>query len=226
MAIIEPVKQDPANPDSIKKNSSALRFWHWANTIVISGLLITVLINSTILDDRNNQSFLKTELQKGGTILSAKQAQTLAHAQSDEVWGIHVYFGYFLAALFVFRLVMELFQPKSQRFFIRVKEAYQQYFVIKQNTYLAKHDLVVKVIYMAFYLLLTIMVVTGLILAFEDELVSLKPIRHSIKQVHGFCMYLVLAFIVVHIAGVILAERDRSPGIVSDMINGGNQDQA
>lgn len=225
MAIIEPVKQDPANPNLIKKNSSALRFWHWANTIVISGLLITVLINSTILDDRNNQSFLKNELQKGGTTLSAKQAQTLAHAQSDEVWGIHVYFGYFLAALFLFRLIMEFFQPKGQRFFIRVKEAYQQYFVIKQNKYLAGHDLTVKIIYLAFYLLLTIMVVTGLILAFEDQLTALKPIRHSIKEVHGFCMYLVLAFIIVHLVGVILAERDRSPGIVSDMIHGGNQDQ-
>lgn len=225
MAIIEPVKQDPANPAQIKKNSAALRLWHWANTIIISGLLITVLINSTILDDRNNQSFLKTELQKGGTILNAKQAQTLAHAQSDEVWGIHVYFGYFLAALFVFRLIIEFFQPKNQRFFIRLKEAYQQYFVIKQNKYLAKHDLTVKIIYLAFYLLLTIMVITGLTLAFEDQLTALKPIRHSIKEVHGFCMYLVLAFITVHLVGVVLAERNRSPGIVSDMIHGGNQGQ-
>jgi Ni/Fe-hydrogenase 1 B-type cytochrome subunit len=226
MAIIEPVKQDPANPALIKKNSAALRFWHWANTIIISGLLITVLINATILDDRSNQSFLKTELQKGGTILNAKQAQTLAHAQSDEVWGIHAYFGYFLAALFVFRLILEFFQPKEQRFFMRIKEAYQQYFVIKQNQYLAKHDFVVRIIYLGFYLLLLVMVVTGLTLAFEDELAALKPIRHAIKEVHGFCMYLVLAFVAVHLVGVILAERDRSPGIVSDMINGGNKDKA
>jgi cytochrome b len=66
------------------------------------------------------------------------------------------------------------------------------------------------------------MVVTGLFLAFEDALVAYKSIRHSVKEVHGFCMYLVLAFIIVHLAGVFLAERkEESSGLVSDMINGG-----
>jgi cytochrome b len=36
-------------------------------------------------------------------------------------------------------------------------------------------------------------------------------------------MYLILAFIVVHLAGVFLAERKDSKGIVSDMINGGGE---
>ena len=221
MAIIEPVKQDPANPAIGKKISAGLRFWHWANAIVISGSLITVLINSTFLDDRSNQSFLKTELQKGGTILNDQQARSLAHAQSDEVWGIHTYFGYFLAAMFVFRLVMEFFQPKDQRFFMRLKEVYRQYFVLKQNTYVTKHDLAVKIIYLVFYGLLAIMAITGLALAFEDELALSRQLHHNIKEIHGFTMYLILAFIAVHLIGVYLAERSRSPGIVSDMINGG-----
>ena len=45
--------------------------------------------------------------------------------------------------------------------------------------------------------------------------------RHDVKEVHGFIMYLIIAFIVVHIAGVLLAERKNSKGITSDMINGG-----
>ncbi len=225
MAIIEPVKQEPQNPEIVKKNSAALRFWHWSNAIIISGLLITVLINSTFLDDRSNQSFLQTELQKGGTILNEQQARSLAHAQSDEVWGIHIYFGYFLAAMFVFRLAMEFFQPKDQRFFVRLKEVYRQYFVLKQNTYLAKHDLAVKIIYLVFYGLLAIMVITGLSLAFEDELALPRTLHHNIKEIHGFTMYLILAFIAAHLIGVYLAERSRSPGIVSDMINGGKPGQ-
>lgn len=226
MAIIEPVKQDPANPATGKKISAGLRFWHWANALVITGLLVTVLINSTVLDDRSNQSFLKTQLQKDGTILTGQQARSLAHAQSDEVWGIHVYFGYFLAALFVFRLILGFFQPKEQRFFTQLKIVYQKYFVLKQNTYLAKHDLAVKIIYLLFYVMLTVMVTTGLSLAFEDELTLSRPLHHTIKEIHGFTMYLVLAFIAVHLIGVYLAERSRSPGIVSDMINGGRSDQS
>jgi Ni,Fe-hydrogenase I cytochrome b subunit len=39
-------------------------------------------------------------------------------------------------------------------------------------------------------------------------------------------MYLILAFIVVHLAGVFLAEiRKDSKGIVSDMINGGGGEE-
>jgi len=53
------------------------------------------------------------------------------------------------------------------------------------------------------------MAVTGLSLAFEDRLTFLKPIKNDIKEVHGFCMYLIIAFIIVHIAGVFLAERKK-----------------
>jgi cytochrome b len=35
-------------------------------------------------------------------------------------------------------------------------------------------------------------------------------------------MYLIIAFILVHLAGVFLAERKDEKGLVSDMINGGN----
>ena len=157
-------------------------------------------------------------------MLNPDQARSVAHAQSDEVWGIHTYLGYFLAAFFVFRLVLEFFRPQPQRFFTQLKEAYRQYFDLKQNRYLARHDLAVKIIYLLFYTMLTVMVLTGLSLAFEDELALPRALHHTIKEVHGFTMYLILAFIAVHVVGVILAERDRSPGIVSDMINGGRQD--
>jgi Ni/Fe-hydrogenase 1 B-type cytochrome subunit len=66
------------------------------------------------------------------------------------------------------------------------------------------------------------MALTGLCLAFEDDVPLLKSI-HAFRQIHAFTMYLILAFIVVHIAGVLLAERKDSGGIVSDMINGGKQ---
>ncbi len=65
------------------------------------------------------------------------------------------------------------------------------------------------------------MAVTGLTLAFKKDLAIPRNIAHTIQDVHGFCMYLVLAFIAVHVIGVFLAERKESKGIVSDMINGG-----
>lgn len=223
MTVIEPTRTDVANPQQIKRYSSSLRFWHWANMIVISGSLITVLINATLLDKGNTTPLIKSELQNGGATVTDKQVGNVSHALSDSVWEIHTYFGYTLAALFLFRLILEFFQLADQKFIRKMKSAYLQFQTTKKQREIARHELAVKVIYAAFYLLLLIMVVTGLFLAFEDLLAPYKAIRHSVKEVHSFCMYLVLAFIAVHLIGVFLAERKDSKGIVSDMINGGRE---
>ncbi len=222
MAIIEPVRKDVSNPSRIKKNSSSIRFWHWANVIVISGSLITVLINATILDDRPTATFIKNGLQKSGASITADQARSVAHALSDSVWDVHIYFGYCLAALFAFRLLLEFFQLADQKFMRNLNLAYAQFKKTKKDRETARHELTVKIIYSIFYVLLLMMVITGLCLAFEG-ITFLKPFRHSIREVHGFGMYMILAFIVLHLAGVFLAERKDSKGIVSDMINGGGE---
>lgn len=221
MAIIEPPRRDVQHPEKLKSYSSSLRFWHWMNTIVISGSLITVLINSTVTDDRATSDLMKSELQKSGAMITSEQARSAAHALSDSVWGVHIYFGYALTALLLFRLLLEFFQITDQKFIRKIKSAYRQYALIKKNREIARHELAVKTAYALFYGVLTVMVVTGLFLAFEDALVAYKSIRHTVKDVHGFCMYLVIAFIIVHIAGVYLAERKEGKGLVSDMINGG-----
>ncbi|EHQ25611.1 cytochrome b/b6 domain-containing protein [Mucilaginibacter paludis] len=223
MAIIEPTRVDVQHPQRIKKHSATLRFWHWANTIVITGSLITVLINSTITNKRQTAALIKSELQNAGATISDQQSSAAAHALGDKTWEVHTYFGYVLAALFLFRLILEFFQLADQKFIRKLKSAWLQFNAVKKEREIARHELTVKLIYSAFYLLLLVMVVTGLFLAFEDALAGFKSIRHSVKEVHGFCMYLVLAFIAVHLAGVFLAERKTGSGIVSDMINGGNQ---
>jgi Ni/Fe-hydrogenase 1 B-type cytochrome subunit len=223
MATIEPVRKDVEHPHQIKKFSASLRLWHWLNMIVISGSLVTVLINATLTDRPAMSSLLKSEFQKNGANVNADQASSVANVLEDQVWGIHIYFGYGLAALLLFRLILEFFQLADQKFIRKIKSAYAQFKTTKRNR-IARHEFTVKLIYSAFYILLVIMVVTGLFLAFEDLMAPFKSIRRSVKSVHGFCMYLILAFIVVHVAGVFLAERKKEgKGIVSDMINGGSK---
>ncbi|RZJ90319.1 MAG: cytochrome b/b6 domain-containing protein [Chryseobacterium sp.] len=222
MAIIEPINQEVAANKKGKKYPSSTRFWHWLNFIIISGSLLTVLINSTLFD-RVQRNFVRSELMNAGATVSDKQAGAVTHGLEDQVWGIHSYFGYVLAALFLFRLIAEFFMPPSQKLFPKLRKAYQAYFILKKERKAAKHELVVKGLYIIFYLLLLIMVITGLLLAFEDYTGIPQNINHTIKEIHGFCMYLILAFIVIHLAGVFLAERKVGKGIVSDMINGGER---
>jgi Ni/Fe-hydrogenase 1 B-type cytochrome subunit len=222
MAIIEPVREDIQHHNQIKKNSAALRLWHWANAIVISGSLLTVLANSIITNQHKMAAIMQNKLQQKGAAITPAQAKFVAHAVSDSVWDIHRYFGYGLAVLLLFRLILEFFQVADQKFIRTFKSAYRQFTITKKNRQAALHEFTVKGIYLMFYALLIIMVITGLSLAFDDDIAALKPIHHTVKSVHGFCMYLILGFIVLHLGGVFLAERKKEgKGIVSDMINGG-----
>ena len=223
MTVIEPSFKDIDYPSPKKKYSSPLRLWHWLSAIVITGSLLTVLADSTITNGRKNAAIIKTELSNNKVVVNSDQARSAAHEIGDQVWALHTYLGYVLAALLLFRLIVEIFQPGDQRLIRKIKSAYH-YYRSKQNMQLARHEFVVKTLYAVFYLLLIIMAITGLCLAFEDDVALLKKI-HAIREIHGFCMYLILAFIVVHLAGVFLAERKDSPGIVSDMINGGKEDR-
>lgn len=224
MTSIEPLRQDVENPNRLKRYSAGLRFWHWSNTIVITGSLLTVLLNSTLLDPRSNAEFVLSELQHAGAVVSAKQAGSVSHGLEEKVWELHIYFGYFLAALFLFRIVLEIVQRRDHKFLAGLKRAWNQFSFAANDNKPARHELTVKVLYLVFYLALTILTLTGLTLVFRNELGIPRDIGHSIKEVHGFCMYVVLGFIALHIAGVLLAERKDSKGIVSDMLNGGVQE--
>lgn len=202
----------------IKKYNLKIRVWHWLSALVIMGSLITVLINSTLLD-RSQSSFVQKELQDAGVILTTKQARAATHGLEDQIWGIHIYFGYALAALFLFRLISEFFLPKPSKLSNSIKELFRNY--REKKSIFDRHKLAVKVLYLVFYLILFVIVCTGLTMAFQDDLGISNNFAHNIKEIHGFCMYLVLGFIVLHIGGVILAENREDKGIVSAMINGG-----
>ncbi len=156
MAIIEPVHKDITNNSTVKTNSFSLRLWHWLNVIIISGSLITVLINSTITDKQNITSLVKEKIKdtKG---IDNDLSRSVAGALEDRVWAIHVYFGYCLAALLVFRLLLEFFQLADQKFIRKLKDAGEKYRKIKKDRQEALHALTVNITYGIFYALLVIM---------------------------------------------------------------------
>ena len=222
MAVIEPNRRDIQHTGQIKKYSASIRLWHWLNALVISGSLLTVLLNSTLLKTRRNAALIKDQLKEAGATVTDDQARHAAHELSDKVWALHTYIGYGLVALVVFRLLLEFFQVADQRFLRGLKITYQKYKSIQQNREQLRHDFWVKTLYATFYLMLIIQAFTGLCLAFEDDVPALKAI-HAFRKIHSFTMYLILIFIVLHVAGVFLAERKGRKGIVSDMINGGQE---
>ena len=221
MTLIEPIKQELSPTPHQKKYSSGLRLWHWLSAMIISGSLLTVLADSTITNGHTNAGVIQKSFAEKNVTISQDQARSAAHEIGDRVWQLHTYFGYVLIALFIFRLALEFSHRADQKLIRKLKSAYAQ--LKGEPNKQAKHDLVVKFLYLIFYMLLGIMAITGLCMAFEDDVPALKI--HALREIHSFCMYLIIAFIIVHLAGVFLAERNNAKGIVSDMINGGSVEQ-
>jgi Ni/Fe-hydrogenase 1 B-type cytochrome subunit len=203
-----------------KKYSSSIRLWHWLNAIVITGSLLTVLINSTVMKAWTNASLVADKLKEKGVEISEDQARSVAFALSDKVWAVHTYLGYALTGLFLFRIILEFFELADQKLIRRIKAAKQSFLSRQEDRISSRNEMLIKTLYAIFYILLMIMVVTGLCLAFRDNVPTLRKM-HFIKEIHGFTMYLIIGFILVHIAGVVVGERKRHKGVVSDMINGG-----
>jgi len=203
----------------IKKYSYHIRLWHWLNAIIIFGLLITVSLNATLFSVNEQTAYIREMLKNTGATVSTTQARAVAHGMEDKVWNIHTYFGYVLAVLFLYRICYEFFTKSSTSFVENLQDTWKLYLTKKVKS--TRHEFTIKIVYLFFYVLLLVMVLTGLSISFDDELGAAKAYRHELKEIHGFCMYLMLGFISLHLIGVFLAERKDKKGIVSAMINGG-----
>jgi cytochrome b561 len=117
--------------------------------------------------------------------------------------------GYFFAFLVVSRYL--LFATKSGR---------QNYVNYKEKTL---HKKGVSSTYIAIYGFATALAISGLGIKFNGKLDLSEEMVHTIKEIHEFAFYAMLALVIAHIAGVIIAELRDEKGIVSDMINGGTQ---
>jgi Ni/Fe-hydrogenase 1 B-type cytochrome subunit len=205
------------SPEAPTKDYRApLRVWHWGNALLVSAQLITILFQKAIVKSKS----AVTELQSSGKEVSVPQARELAHIISERIWAWHIYFGWTLVALWVFRLGLQLSGPSELRFSARLLEILRRYRLAPPaDKGKAGKILFAKTTYALFYLFITIMVATGLILIFED--VSwLKSIHHLAEETHNVTMYLIIGFIALHVVGVVWAEMKEDHGLISRMVGG------
>jgi len=216
-------KNISANPETspfLQQHSASLRIWHWLTFLFITGSIVTVLINSTLLSPRDNIKLVQEQLSKKGVTVTNEQAFAVSHEYEDKMWDIHKYFGFGLAILFLSRVVIEFTQPDEEKLRNRLKKAIALSKIKDSRSAEYKHYMRVKQSYLLFFVLLFLMVLTGLGMAFGRDLGISREIHGGIKNVHAFVQYLIYGFIVLHLGGVILAENSRMRGIVSGMIHG------
>ena len=194
---------------------ASIRIWHWLVFLLFTASITTVLLNKTMFKTKDNISMVKEQVQKDGGVITDKQARNVAHEYSDKLWDLHKFIGFGLSFLMLWRIVAELTISSEKKLRSRILKATRLTPDVKEK----KHYLMVQLSYTIFYLLFILMVLTGLVLAFED-VEWLKPIHHTAKEIHEFLQYTFYAFILIHIGGVIRADLTQYSGIVSRMING------
>jgi len=217
------LQQAPPLAATQRKNSAALRFWHWTSALLIFGLLITILFQFVIVKAKEAGSLFQTTLQKSNITLTTQQARSLTHIISERIWDWHIYLGIGLSVMLLFRIITEFRQPATQKFSFKLAQVRKLFREVGADSSDYRHSIFVKYSYLTFYTMLVVMVLTGLCLVYADDVAFLRPLEHSIKEVHNFTMYLIMAFTALHLIGVVRAELTTDKGIVSDMINGGEQ---
>jgi len=191
------------------KWSLNFRIWHWLHAIVVLGLLGTVFLRKTFLSWRTNSELLTQKLAEINLEVSSEQAKILAKAIRTPMWEWHIILGYALAALVVWRIILFFTECGKQNYQNLGKETL--------------HKKMVKLGYIAIYVVLLFMAVSGLVIHFYEALGLTKDGAHDIKEIHELIFNAILIFVPLHIIGVFVAENQDEKGILSDMVNGGEK---
>jgi Ni,Fe-hydrogenase I cytochrome b subunit len=200
----------------------SLRLWHWLNAAVILGLLGTVLLRKTLLSWRTNSTLIQEKLKEAGTIITPELAKDLAVAIRNPLWDWHIYLGFALGALLLGRIAIALFIEKKCPGVHAFKSAMGLKDLPPHEKAEALHYTLVKIGYAFFYLSTALMVVTGFLLNFKTAIGLSKDLVGVTKEIHELMMWFFIFFGVGHVLGVVIAENSKAPGLISDMIHGGD----
>ena len=207
-------------PSFHEPHSLAIRIWHWTLVVFIFGAITTVVLATFVFNTGQNIPLVQQQLQGKGVMVNSAAARAVSHAFNDRVWLLHTWIGYGIALLVLSRWLLEVFQPTPEKLRKKMRLAAGFRPTTAAEAGEKKHYLTIKWTYVVFYVLILVMATTGLVLAFEN-VPFFQHIRRPVKSVHSFTQYLIYAFALLHIAGVVRADNLRYPGLVSRMIGGG-----
>jgi len=185
----------------MKNYSLHMRIWHWANAIVVLGLLGTFFLRKTFLSWRANADILAAKLSAFGITVTPEQAGALARAVRAPMWEWHIILGYAFAALIAWRLVM----------------------LFREGTgYTAENAHMVWVYrgYKLFYAVFAFMALSGVIIHLYTDIGLAKATAGSIKELHELVAWGIVGFVALHIVGVFVADNRDQKGITSKMVSG------
>ncbi|CAM3755420.1 cytochrome b/b6 domain-containing protein [Flavobacterium gelidilacus] len=187
------------------KYSKIYRIIHWTIAFSLLLLLITIFLRLTWMNKNNIAAIIQNYLSGTDQVLSQDQLIVLAKKIRQPMWNWHIYIGYVLTGLFSLRFILPLFgHMKFQNPLVKnlsIKEKFQKW------------------TYIIFYLCVVISLVTGLIIEFGS-----KELKKPMEEIHVLSIYYLVGFIIIHVAGVFVAEFTNQKGIISRIVSGSKKE--
>lgn len=180
------------------------RLLHWSIVFVMLFLLLTVFLRSTWMDKSQIGDIVKDNLGKSNIVLNDKDAGNIGRAVRKPMWQWHIYAGYVMIGLYVIRMIVNMVKG------INYKNPFTKG--------LAAKDKLRSWMYIFFYGLLTITLFTGFMVVNGP-----KSWKDSMEFVHVKSLYFFIAFIVIHIVGVFIADAKDDRYIISKIVTGDKQ---
>lgn len=175
------------------------RLLHWTMALAMTVLLITGFLRMYWMNRRHITSILEAE---GAGLLSPEQARAVSKAILSPMWEWHVHFAKVMVIAFILRLVYMVVKG------IRFPNPFRAGTPLKQRLQ--------GLTYVYFYAFVLVSAFTGACI----HLGLLKPWEDTIEAVHKWGIWWFPVFILLHIAGVFVAEHSQRHGITSRMIGG------
>ena len=189
-----------------KNYSKVYRIIHWAIAISFILLLITIFLRLTWMNKHNVAEIIGNYLSESDQFLTQEQLIVLAKRIRQPMWNWHLYIGYVLVGLFSIRFLLPMigiikFQnPLDKKLSLKLK--FQRWS------------------YILFYVCVVISLVTGLIIEFGS-----KSLKDPMEAIHKLGIYYLIAFILIHWAGVLVAEYTDQKGIISRIVSGTKKEE-
>lgn len=192
----------------MKKYSMVYRLIHWTIAIAFILLLFTIFLRLTWLNKVNVAGIIGNFMQGTSEGLSEEQLIALAKKIREPMWNWHIYLGFILTALFAIRIFlggigwmrggiggMKFQNPADKQ--LKTKGKFQRW------------------VYLVFYCMVVVSLFTGIMI--EQGPNDMKALM---EDIHKLSIYYLIAFLGLHLGGILLAELSDQPGIVSRIING------
>lgn len=183
------------------KYTTVYRIIHWAIAISFLLLLLTIFLRLTWMNKHNVAAIIQDYIIGTGQTLSEDQLIVLAKKIRQPMWDWHIYIGYVLVGLFSIRFILPAFGH------MKIQNPLSKDLTAKMK--------VQKWTYLIFYICVIVSFTTGLIIELGP-----KDLKKSMEDIHVLSIYYLLAFITIHLAGVLLAEFSDQKGIISRIVSG------